>query len=204
MGFFDSLFGTGKSNAANAAMPYLNQIPGQSGQYLQPYYETGKAALPELQGQYQQLLGSPGDKLNQIGESFHESPGLKFAIQQALQGGDNAAAAGGMAGSPEHQQHNMELATNLGNQDYYNWLGGATGLYEQGLQGEQGLAHGGFNAGNSLADMIAQTLAQQGNLAFQGQRQQNQSANDMFGNLIKGAGALSAFKPFTSLFGGGQ
>ena len=34
-----------------------------------------------------------------------------------------------MAGSPQHEQENMQLATNLGNQEYNGWLTKALGLY---------------------------------------------------------------------------
>lgn len=197
MGFFDNLFGGGENNnPANAAMPYMNQIPGQTSPYFQPYVGYGQNALPGLAQQYGGLLNNPGGKLNEIGQSYHESPGFKFALEQALQGAGHGAAAGGMAGSPQHEQQNMGIATGLANQDYNNWLGQATGLYNQGLAGQQGLASGGLQAGTSMADMIAQTLAQQGNLAFNGQRQQNQNRSDMFGNIGKGIGALSAFTPW--------
>jgi hypothetical protein len=171
-------------------MPYLNQIPGQTQGYQQPFFDAGKSQIPGLQNQYGQLLNDPGGRINKIGESFHESPGFKFAMQQALQGGNHAAAAGGMAGSPQHEQQNMQLATDLGNQEYNNWMKNALGEYNQGLQGSQGMANQGQQAGKSMADMIAQTLAQQGNLAFNGQQQQNQNQSDMWGNIFKGAGSL--------------
>jgi hypothetical protein len=194
MSWFSNLFG-GK-NPADAAMPYLNQIPGKTQQYQQPYFEAGKSQLPGLQEQYGQLLNDPGGRINKIGESFKESPGFKFAMQQALQGGNHAAAAGGMAGSPQHEQQNMQLATDLGNQEYNNWMKNALGEYNMGMQGSQGMANQGQQAGQSMADMIAQTLAQQGNLAFNGQQQQNQNKSDMWGNVFKGAGSLAAFNPW--------
>ena len=190
-----SNFFKGGSNPADAAMPYLNQIPGQTQPYQQPWFEAGRSAIPKLQGQYDSLTNDPGSKMNDIGKSFQQSPGFQFALQQALQGGNHAAAAGGMAGSPQHEQQNMQLATDLGNQDYHNWMNNALGLYGADLQGQQGLSQQGQQSGQSIADMIAQTLAQQGNLAFQGSRQQNQNKNDLWGNIFKGAGAaLGAFR----------
>jgi hypothetical protein len=192
MSWLSNMFGGGYKNPADSAMPYLNQIQGQTQGYQQPlpFFDAGKSQLPGLQNQYGQLLNDPGGRINKIGESFHESPGFKFALQQALQGGNHAAAAGGMAGSPQHEQQNMQLATDLGNQEYNNWMHNALGEYNQGLQGSQGMANQGQQAGKSMADMIAQTLAQQGNLAFNGQQQQNQNQSDMWGNIFKGAGSL--------------
>jgi hypothetical protein len=198
MSWFSNMFG-GK-NPADSAMPYLNQIPGQTQKYQQPWLQAGQNQLPGLQDQYSQLMNDPGGRMNKIGESFKESPGFKFAMQQALQGGNHAAAAGGMAGSPQHEQQNMQLATDLGNQEYNNWMKNALGQYDFGLQGSQGMANQGQQAGQSMADMIAQTLAQQGNLAFNGQQQQNQNKSDMWGNIFKGAGSLAAFNPW-GMFG---
>jgi hypothetical protein len=186
------LFGQ-NNNPAEAAMPYINQIPGAVAPYLQPYSQAGQQAIPTLQGQYGDLLNNPGAKLNQIGANFQQSPGFKFALQQALQGAGHAEAAGGMAGSPEHEQQNMALATNLGNQEYYNWLNPATQMYQSGLQGTQGLASGGLQAGSSVADMIAQALAQQGAYAYQGAAGQNTAQNAGIGNLFGGAATLAAF-----------
>lgn len=188
MGFLDSLFGGGK-NPADAAMPYIEQIPGKTKQYYEPFYEAGKNALPLLQDQYTNLLNNPGDKLNNIGTNYSQSPGLKFAIEQAMQGANHAAAAGGMAGSPAHEQQNIGLATNLANQDYYKWLDSATNLYSQGLHGQEGLVRGGQQAGSSMADMIAQAMAQQADLAFRGQQEKNSQNSSLWNGIGKIGGA---------------
>ena len=186
------LFNKGR-NPADVANQYISQIPGQTSQYFQPYMDAGKNALGTLQGQYGDLLNNPGGKLNQIGGNFQQSPGFQFALKQALQGAGHAAAAGGMAGSPQHEQQNMGLATDLANQDYYNWLGQATGLYGQGLQGEQGLAQMGQQSSQNMADMIAQALAQQGNYAYEGQAGRNTANNSLWSNIGSGLGMLGAF-----------
>lgn len=198
MSWLSNLFkgGMGGKNPADAAMPYLNQIPGQTNQYYQPFFDAGKGALNPLQDEYTKLLSDPGGWMNKIGEGYQQSPGFKSAMEQAMQAGGHAAAAGGMAGTPQHSFQDMKMATDLSNQDYNNYMQNALGLYGQGLTGEQGMAGMGQQAGQSMADMIAQTLAQQGNLAFQGQAQQNKNKGDMWGNIFKGAGALSAFTPW--------
>jgi hypothetical protein len=193
MSLLSNFFGGGK-NPADAAMPYLNQIPGQTQQYQQPWFDAGKNQLSGLQDQYGQLMNDPGGKMNDIGKSFQQSPGFKWAMDQALQGGNHAAAAGGMAGSPQHEQQNMQMATDMGNQEYNNWMKNALGMYGQGLEGSQGMANQGQQAGQSMSDMIAQTLAQQANLSFNGQQQQNQNKSDMWGNAFKlGGAALGGF-----------
>lgn len=186
------LFG-GMNNPADAADPYLSQIQGQISPYYQPYIGAGTQSLSALQGQYGDLINNPGGMLNKIGGSFQQSPGFQFALQQALRGANQGAAAGGMAGSPQSQVQNMQIGTQLGNKDYYNYLGDATGLYGQGLQGLQGLTGLGFNAASGMSDQIAQMLAARAQLAYQGQAAQNQQQNSMFGNIANGAGMLAAF-----------
>jgi hypothetical protein len=199
MSWLSNLFGGGK-NPADAAMPYLNQIPGQTQQYQQPWFDAGKNMIPGLSDQYNQLMNDPSKRLNEIGAGYKESPGFKFAMQQALQGSGHAAAAGGMAGSPQHEQQNMQLSNDIASKDYNDYMQNALGMYGMGLNGGQNMSNQGQQSGQSMADMIAQTLAQQGNLAFQGQAQKNKNQSDMWGNIFKGAGSLAAFNPW-GMFG---
>ena len=184
------LFGKGK-NPADAANKYIDQIPGATNQYYQPYFDAGKSQIPGLQEQYGSLMDDPGSKLNSIGSNYQQSPGFQFALQQALMGSGNAAAAGGMAGSPQHEQENMGIASGLASQDYNNWLGQATGLYGQGLIGSQNMMNSGQQAGQSMADQIAQALAQKRQYAYEGQASKNSS--NPWGNILGGAGMLAAF-----------
>ncbi len=193
MGFFDFLMG---KNPAHEAGNTISQIPGQTRPYYQPFFEAGTRAIPKLENEYSSLLSNPGDRINKIGESFHESPGFKFALQQALNSVNRGAARGGMFGSPEHNQHSMEIATQLGNQDYYHWLDPTLNLYNSGLHGEEGFAGRGQEAGSNMASMIAQALAQKGAYEYSGQASQNQNRGSLISNIAKGAGALSAFTPW--------
>lgn len=175
------------------ASHYLEQIPGAVSPYYQPYIGAGNRALPQLESTYGSLLSDPGSSLNKIGAGYQQSPGFKFALQQALQGAGHAAAMGGMAGSPQHEQQNMQLATNLANQDYGNWMDRALGLFGTGVSGEQGLYNTGFGASKSLSDQIAQALASQAQLSYAGDVAQNQQESQGIGSLIGGIGTLAAF-----------
>jgi len=204
MSWFSELFSGGK-NPAESAMPYVNQIPGQASPYLNPYFQAGTSALPSLQDQYSKLLSDPGGMVNKIGSSFQKSPGFDFALKQALQAGNNAAAAGGMAGTPQHQFQAQETATGLANQEYNNYLQNALGLYGGGLSGQQGMAGMGQQAGQSLSDLISQSLAQQGAYAYQGQAAQNQNRNNFFGNILGGLGAFPFIgQAYRDFFHGGS
>ena len=187
MSWFSNIFGN--KNPANSAMPYLNQIPGQTQPYQQPWYEAGKNMLPGLTDQYNQLINDPAKRLNDIGAGYKESPGFKFAMQQALQGANHAAAAGGMAGSPQHEQQNMQLSNDIASQDYNKWLQNALGLYDTGLSGGQNISNQGQQSGQNIADMIAQTLAQQAQYGFRGTQEQNSMNNSLLGGLGRLGGA---------------
>jgi hypothetical protein len=165
-------------------MSYLQQIPGQISPYYQPFIDAGTGAMSTLQGQYGDLINNPGAKFNQMGQSFQQSPGFNWQMQQALQGANHAAAAGGMAGSPEHEQNNEQVANDLANQDYYNYMDHVTGLYGEGLHGEQDLMHQGYNATTSLTDQIAQALAAESALSYK----QNASKNSIWDSLAQGVG----------------
>ncbi len=207
-GGFASLFGKGQKNPADAANKYISQIPGQTQQYYQPYMEAGKGAMGELQNQYKDLLG--GNVQNRLGESYKQSPGYQFALEQALSAGNNAAAMGGQLGIPAHEQRNMATAQGLASQDYDKYLQNQMGLYGAGLQGNQQFNQQGFEANKSYADQIAQALAQQGNYAFAGQTGQNQARQQGLSDILGGlGGAAASFVPGGSsvmnllkLFGG--
>lgn len=201
MSFFSELFHgrTGYKNPAKSAQPYFDQIPGQTNPYHQPYFDAGTDSLGKVKNNYDQDINNPGGRVNDIGQNYHQSPGFQFALQQALGAGDHAAAAGGMAGSPEHQQRNMGIATGLADQDYNQWLTNALGVYGQGLNGENDVSHMGQNAGKSMADTIAQTLAQQGGLNYTGQQNKNQNNSNTWSNIGNGIGALGAFTPWGNI-----
>jgi hypothetical protein len=194
----DKWFGGGDwKNPADAAEGPLNKIPGEMEKWYNPYIQAGQRALPGMEDQYNQLMNNPGGRLNQIGQGYQESPGFQFALQNALKAAGNASAAGGMAGSPQHQQQSMGIASGMASQDYNNWLQNAMGMYGMGLRGNEGLYNKGFEGSDRMAQQIAQALAAQSMLRYQGQDAQNKHSGGMWGNLFGGAGALGG-----GMFGG--
>ena len=145
MSWLSELFHGGK-NPANEAMPYLNKIPGAVNPYYQPYINQGQQANQNLMGQYGNLINNPGQKFSEFGQGYKESPGYQFKLNQALQAGNNAAAAGGMAGSPQHEQQNIQIGNDIASQDFNDYINHIMGLYGYGLQGEQGLGEQGYRA----------------------------------------------------------
>ena len=181
-------------NPSDAANPSMNKIPGYLQQYLIPYIQAGQNESPQLQQQYGNLMNNPGQTVNAIGSQYHQSPGFNFAMQQALQGSNHAAAAGGMAGSPQHEQQNMGVATGLANQDYNQWLTNALGEYNTGLSGAQGMYNTGAQTGTTMGEDMAGFLAQKAKLAYEGANSENEHQGGGWGSLLGGAaGVASAF-----------
>lgn len=181
-----SLFGH-KRNPADAANKYLDQIPGQTGQYYNPYINAGRSALDQYQNQIGQLTGNTGDVYNRLAGGYQESPGYQFALREALGAGGNAAAAGGMLGTPAHQQTQMQTAQGLASQDFNNYLQNQMGLYGMGMQGLGGLNQMGYNAATGYGDILGSNLARQGQYAYEGQKGRNQAFGQGVSDIFSGA-----------------
>lgn len=186
------LFSSGK-NPADSANQYLGNIPNAVGQYYNPYIQQGQNAYGGLNDQYNQMMNNPGGFINGVGSQYQQSPGFKFALQQALQGSNQGSAAGGLAGSPQNQQQNMGIATNMANQDYYNWMNTALGQHQQGLAGQQGMYNTGAQAGMDYGNTIGNALGAQAQYAYAGQAGQNAQNSQMWNNALGAAGTLAAF-----------
>lgn len=169
------------SNPANAAMPYLKQIPGTITPYFQPYIDAGQQSLQTLMQNYNQLLTNPGATINQIGQGYQTQPGYNYAQQSAMNAGNAAAAAGGSLGTTQHQQDAAQQSADIANQYYQQYLNQALGLYGKGLQGEEGINKMGYEASNELAQDLASNMASQGTLAYQGTQGQNAANASMLG-----------------------
>lgn len=185
----------GYSNPAKKAQPYIEKIGPMAEQRYNPYIQQGQQAGQNVQGQYEQLTNDPGNFLNQLMSGYTPSKGFDFKKDQALQAMRNSAAAGGFSGTEADQIRQGELANSLSSQDMYDWVDRALGLYGRGLEGQQGFSNQGYNANQSLTDILGNSLNQQGGLAFQGQAQHNQGLMDLLSSLIGGgSAAYSAYK----------
>lgn len=186
-----SIFGGGGSNPADAASKYLNQIPGTLKPYYDPYINSGKEAMGTLMPQYQSLINDPTGLMNAIGQNYQQSPGYQYNVDQATSGANQAAAAGGMVGSPAEQEELAKRISGISSQDYNNYLQTALGQYGMGMQGMQGINQMGYNASTGLGDNLASALMSQANLAYAGQANQNQQSGQRNSGFGAGLGALA-------------
>jgi len=181
-----SLFGKGQPNPADVANQYLQGIPGMAKPYYEPYQQAGSGALTDLQNRYKGLMS--GDVQGQLGQGYQQSPGYQRALQEALTAGTNAAAAGGMLGSPLHQEQNMKLAGDIASKDYGDYMNRQMGLYGLGLGGEEGINKMGYDSNTGMADLLANIQAMQAQYGYAGQAGQNQAKSKGWGDLIGGLG----------------
>jgi len=193
-GGLGSLFGgMDFTNPSDAAMPYLDQIKGTMSPYYQPYIGAGQQSLGTLMGQYGNLVNDPTAIMSAIGGKFHTDPGYQFNVNEMTRGANQAAAAGGMVGSPQEQ---AELAQRIGgyaDQNYQNFLNTGLGMYKTGLSGLGDINQMGYNASNELAQSLANALMMKSKLAYSGQEAENESSGGMLGGLggmIGGIGSL--------------
>jgi hypothetical protein len=189
------------SNPANAAMPYLQQIPGTITPYFQPYINAGQSALQTLMQNYNQLLTNPGATINQIGQGYQTQPGYDYAQKSGMNAANAAAAAGGSLGTPEHQQEAAQQSEDIANQFYQQYLNQALGLYGKGLQGEEGINQMGYGASTELAQDLGSNLASEGSLAFQGAQGQNAANGSMVGLAATALGGLLGGIPGAAIGG---
>lgn len=194
MGIFDSignLLGTNE-DPAKAANKYLSQIPGVGKQYYNPFIDRGARAGNLLEGEYGKLL-DPTAFMDSIMGKYKMSEGAKYQTDQLGRGIGATAAAGGFAGTPEHQKEYGEMADKIMSGDMQQFLQNALGIYGKGLSGEEGFNQQGYDASSALADLLGGTLASQGTMAFQGTQQKNANNQALFSALAKalatGAGA---------------
>jgi len=116
-------------------MGQQNESPGYQGPTPGSYLEQIPDILKKYMGQYQGMMEDPTGIMSKFGSKFQASPGYQYQLGQGQQAIGQAAAAGGMAGSPMQQQQSAQMAEGLANQDYYNFLNKALGLYGTGAQG---------------------------------------------------------------------
>jgi len=190
MGFFSSIFGgddSGYKDANNILNKQAAELPG----YYNPYIQTGQRQAPALEEKYAALRDNPEALQHLLGDQYEQSPGYQFQYNQAMNGANAAAAAGGYAGTPAHQYQAGQLAQGLASQDYWNHYGANERLFNTGLEGTQQLYNTGYNASDALASNLGATYGSQANLAYtKGQNTANRNASLLGAGIGAGGYAL--------------
>lgn len=194
MSWLSNLFGGGGNDSPmNSANQYLNQIPGVAHQGYDDYVNAGKDASGKTKTQYEDMINDPTGFINKLMEGYKTSEGYNFQKDQLTKELGNAAAAGGIAGTPQDQMNQGQGIQKLLSADMQQFLQNVLGRYDKGLEGEEGVATRGYDASGKLTDALGGALNQQGGLAFQDQQQKNKNKNDLWSMFGKALGAGTGF-----------
>jgi hypothetical protein len=132
--------------------------------------------------------------MDDIMKNYSLSPGATYERDQLGKGIGNTAAAGGFAGTPEHERAYGEMADKIMSGDMQQYLSNALGIYNTGLTGNENFFNKGYDASSSLADLIGGSFGSQAGLGFQAANQSNTDRQALLNALTKalttGGGAL--------------
>ena len=156
-------------------------------QYLGPFAQYGIEQLGPLTQQFTGMAQQPGQSVAQLGAGFQQDPGYQFNLQQAMNAANQAAAAGGMAGTPAAQQQAATAAGNVANQAYQQYLQNVMGQQQAGLQGLTGLQSQGAQAAVGLGGDLASIMQAQAKAEQAAQQARAQSGGGLFGGLLGAA-----------------
>lgn len=178
-------------NPADKAMPFLEKIPEAMRPYFEKFINQGGRAGDVLEGQYGAMTKDPSQFFANLGKGYQESPGYQFKLDQAMKAAGNAAAAGGMLGSPMHQFESERMAEGLADQDYENYMKHMMDVFGLGQKGYEDLYNNGYGASTEYGNNLASILMSQAGLAGRGAAEQNKYNQSKFEAENKGFGDLS-------------
>ena len=171
----------------DAAMDAYDKYQHKTEDTQNPFYNSGKSAMPEyekwLQGQK-----DPSKFVNNLMSGYSESPWAKNEQNAAMRANTNAASASGLSGSTPMQLQGQQNATQISSQDQQQWLQNVLGINTQYGQGRQNQ----INTGQHAADELTNTYNNYGDLYGQAQYGQKAGENADFANLIGGAAQVGA------------
>lgn len=181
-----------EADPSKDANRYMNQIPGVGHDAYDPFINQGREAGNKLGGEYSKML-DPTAFMDEIMGHYKTSKGAQYEQDKLGRGIGASAAAGGFAGTPEHQRAYGEMAGDIMSKDMQQYLQNAIGIHKEGIAGEQDFYNKGYGASGSLADLLGGNLASQGTMAFQQGNQHNQNRIALMSAIAKalaqGAGA---------------
>ena len=193
MGFFSNIFGKQRS-ASSAADPFLRQLDEMARNNYNPHVQRGERAAQSLEPLFKRFSEDPTGYLNELQQGYKPSTGYNFKRNELEEQARNAAAAGGFSGTPYHQQQQTRLVEGLLNDDMQQWLQNIMGIQSTGLTGQQGFANTGYNATESLTDILGSNLNQRAQMAYRDQEEKNARRMARFNKLLElGGTAAKAF-----------
>lgn len=203
-GLMGGLKGGSKKDPMKEANKYYSQIPDTMKGYYNPYINAGKRSIHPYQNMMQTLMQNPDEFINKMGAGYTKSPGYDWNLKQGQSAITNASAAGGMAGSPQHEQQAAEMATGMASKDYQSYMDRIMQGLGIGTQGMGNIFNTGASMSSDLATSLANALMTQGNMAYEGAMGGNKTKGAQAGGMMSGMGDIASnWKNFNST-GSGQ
>jgi hypothetical protein len=175
---------------SKSANEYMNKIPKVGHDAYDPYINEGRDAAGRLKGEYGKML-DPTTFMDEIMKHYSESQGAKYETDKLGRGIGATAAAGGIAGTPEHQRAYGEMAGEISSKDMQQYLQNALGIYGGGIKGEQDFYGKGFDASKELADLLGGNLGSQGTMAYGATQQKNMNRQALMNAIVKALGSAA-------------
>lgn len=188
-----------EDNPAQIAFQELQKVPGILKKYYEPYQQQGMQVDPMLMQQYAQMFSNPGEFFSNMAQGYQESPGYRRSLEQALGAGSNAAAAGGMLGSPLHQEGAMQTARDISSQDFHQYMQNLMQMMGFGGQGLGNFSQRGFQAGTGLGSGLAGLQSERAQYGYGGKAAENAAEEANKRSRMQALGAIGG--GIGSLFG---
>jgi hypothetical protein len=161
-------------NPADAAMPYMEQIPGTVTPQYQSYINQGQQSGNILSQGYGDMATNPSGYFDTIMQGYEPSAAYQYNKKQLMGQDAAAAAAGGFSGTAYDRGVQDQDVNGLLAQDEQQYFNNIFGINDYGLRGEHQLYNTGYQASSSLADALASNLAAEAGLQYQGTAGKNQ------------------------------
>lgn len=168
----------------SGANPFIQKAMNETNQAVQPYAQFANKGSAISQ-QYDQMMNDPVANLQNIRNQYQQTPGHKKALEDSIRMANNAAVAGGMLGSPLHQDNVMESAAAVNDKYERQWVDRILNRQQFGTQGNQGLFDNSMKARMYANDINAQGNSSMGNYAESNNRRNSNYQNDAIAALMK-------------------
>ena len=178
-------------NPADSAMPYLNAIPETVSPFYNPAINLGKGSVRATMPTYQQRLNDPGAAQNDLMSGYTNSDSYIYNQKQLTDQQAGTAAAGGFTGTPYDQQQQAYTTAGLLSQDEQQYYNNNLQLQNSSLNAGMHYFDTGYQASDTLANLLGNNLAAQSGVAYQGQAYQNQLQAQQRNNLINTTGTVA-------------
>lgn len=183
-------FGPSYQDPAAAGRAGLDKIPGTMKPYFDPYIDRGREAGDTLHQQYGDMTNNPGEFYSNLGKGYTQSPGYKNKMEAAMTAGTNAAASGGMLGTPQDEEARGNMAGDVANQDYQAYMDHMMQVFGQGQKGQQSEEAQGYGASTQLGEDLGGVEGRKAQLDYEGVAGKNKFNAQRKKDMMEALGGL--------------